>query len=113
MICKNCKLETIKEYCTSCEKIMNVLLPYFEPVVSIRNKRHKERLKEYNQRPEVKAKVKRYRKRPEVKARISMQMQTYNQRPEVKARRKELDLIRKEKKEKKEKEKNKLQYNFK
>lgn len=100
MICKNCKLTTIKEYCTSCEKIMNILLHYFEPVISNRNEKYKEWLKAYRQRPDVKAKQRQYRKRPEVKARIL----AYHQRPEVKARQKELDLIRKEKKEK---EKNK------
>ena len=47
------------------------------------------KVKEYRQRPEVKARVKEYNQRPEVKARVKEYHKAYYQRPEVKAKVKE------------------------
>ena len=47
------------------------------------------RKREYNSRPEVKAKIKEYRKRPEVREKLRLKRKEYYQRPEVKARKRE------------------------
>lgn len=58
----------------------------------INSQYHKELMRKYRQRPEVKEQIRKYRreydKRPEVKEQIKKYQREYHQRPEVKERRK-------------------------
>lgn len=76
MNCNNCKDSIEKgEYCKPCQNIIDILTPYFEPIVERRTKQKAKRMKEYLQRPEVKERInskrkERYKTDPEYRKKL-------------------------------------------
>ena len=62
----------------------NARYAYYKQRPEVKDKA-REYMREYHQRPDVKAKLREYKQRPDVKAK----RREYNQRPEVKARKRE------------------------